>query len=59
MRSTFNALILQSLIFFVESTLILLAFKNTKKKRKGKVEGPVWIPSNILPINTGGGEENP
>jgi len=50
MRSTFNALILQSLIFFVESTLILLAFKNTKKKRKikiykkkrkGKVEGLV------------------
>jgi prolipoprotein diacylglyceryltransferase len=30
-RSTFNALILQSLIFLVESTLILLAFKNTKK----------------------------
>jgi hypothetical protein len=27
----FNALILQSLIFLVESTLILLAFKNTKK----------------------------
>ena len=50
-RSTFNALILQSLIFLVESTLILIAFKNTKKiwkikiyqkKRKGKVEGPIW-----------------
>jgi hypothetical protein len=31
MHSTFNALILQSLIFLIESTLILFAFKNTKK----------------------------
>jgi hypothetical protein len=36
MRSTFNALILQLLIF--ESTLILLALKNTKKIRKTKIK---------------------
>jgi len=36
-RSTFNALILKSLIFLIESTLILLVFKNTKKLRKIKI----------------------
>jgi len=36
MRSTFNALILQLLIF--KSTLILLALKNTKKIRKTKIK---------------------
>jgi len=35
MRSTFNALILQSLIFLIESTLVLFVFKiNTKYKKK-------------------------
>jgi hypothetical protein len=62
MRSTFNALILQLPIFLVQSTLILLAFKNTKKirktkiykkkKEKRKVEGPVWKSSNFSSINT-------
>jgi hypothetical protein len=38
MRSTFNALILKSLIFLIESTLILLVFKKYKKKiRKIKI----------------------
>jgi hypothetical protein len=26
--------------------------KKSKEKEKEKVEGPVWKPSNILPINT-------
>jgi hypothetical protein len=34
-RLTFNALILQSLIFLIESTLVLFVFKiNTKYKKK-------------------------
>jgi hypothetical protein len=48
MRSTFNALFLKSLIFFIESTLILLVFKKYKKikknqiyKKRKKVEGPI------------------
>ena len=35
-RSTFNTLILQSLIFLVELTLILLAFKNKKNQKLQK-----------------------
>ena len=48
MHSTFTALILQLLIFLIESTLILLALKNKKnkkkikiKKKKKRVEGPM------------------
>ena len=36
--SIFNALISQSLIFLIESMLILLAFKKYKKKEKIKIE---------------------
>jgi hypothetical protein len=49
-RSTFHASFLKSLIFLIESTLILLVFKNTKKLRKikftkkNKVEGPILRP---------------
>jgi len=36
-RSTFNALFLKSLIFFIESTLILLVFKKYKKIKKNQI----------------------
>ena len=57
-RSTFNALILQSLIFLVKSTLILLVFKNTKKnqnwQKNKEVEGPMCFGDQVtLPINRG------
>ena len=49
-RSTFNALILQSLIFLVESTLILFFFKIQKKR----VEVPMCFgDQTTLPINRG------
>jgi len=49
-----NALILQSLIFLIESTLVLFVFKiNTKYKKNKRVEGPIWLwPSHSSPINT-------
>jgi hypothetical protein len=31
---------------------IKITKKKREKKRKGKVEGPVWKPSNISSINT-------
>ena len=61
-RSTFNVLILQSLIFLLESTLVLFVFKINSKKKK--LEGPMCLyPSHTSPINTSlqwkkGGREN-
>jgi hypothetical protein len=49
-RSTFNALFLKSLIFLIESMLILLVFKKYKKNKKNQnlqkeeVEGPILRP---------------
>jgi hypothetical protein len=49
-RSTFHASFLKSLIFFIESTLILLVFKKLQKNKKNqnlqkkKVEGPILKP---------------
>jgi len=50
-RSTFHALFLKSLIFLIESTLILLVFKKIQKKtgkikiyKKKRVEGPILRP---------------
>ena len=37
MRLTFHASFLKSLIFLIESTLILLVFKKSKKIRKIKI----------------------
>jgi len=61
-RSTFNALILQSLIFWVDVDIARFKkykkneknqnYKKKEKKRKRKVEGPVWKPRNISSINT-------
>ena len=57
MHSTFNILILQSLIFLIESTLILFVFINKKKSKfiKNKnVEGPMCFGDQAtLPINRG------
>ena len=58
MRSTFNALFLQSLIFLIESTLILLVFlkikiKKSKFAKNKEIKGPMcfWDQAT-LPINT-------
>jgi hypothetical protein len=54
-RSTFHASFLKSLIFLIESTLILLVFKKYKKikknqiyKKRKKLRDQVWKPSNIF-----------
>jgi hypothetical protein len=39
MRSTFNVLILQSLIFLIESMLVLFVFKIIQNTKKNRVEG--------------------
>jgi hypothetical protein len=58
-RSTFHASFLKSLIFLIESTLVLLVFKKYKKLRKIKIyknkiklRDQFWGSSNILPINS-------